>query len=123
MGIWLTAFALVFNGFATGYAWVDAPDLPAAVAHDHRGGAGAAGHHDHSGDRIAIVADSGLTYGSMLDHLKCCGRCNVNVVSLLPRAVAIPATFSFATLSFRTTQDHLVGHLVVLEPDIPKTIV
>lgn len=118
LGIGLIAFALVFNGVAAAYALNDAPGLPAVAAHEHHGGVA---HRDHAHDRVAVAADAGQTHGGMQDHLKCCGRCNF--VSLLPGSVAIPVTFSYATVSFPKAQPHLVGHIVALDPGIPKSVV
>ena len=116
-GIWLIAFALVFNGMVAAYALNDGPSLPAAATHENHG---SVAHHDRARDRVAVT-DTGQTHGAAHDHLKCCGHCNV--VSLLPGVVAIPVTFSYATPCFPAAQPHLVGHLVPLDPEIPKSAV
>ena len=120
LGIWLMALALVFNG-AAAYAWNDFPDAVTAVAQDHHDGAEAIACNVTSDDGMTTAADVGQTQGAKHDHLKCCGTCNV--VSLAPKVDVMPATFSYRAVSFRMTKHDLVGHLVALDPDIPKSIV
>lgn len=119
LGIWLVALALVVNGVA-GHAWADAPRAPAAVASDHHDGA--ASRHGHADVAAAVAADTGQSRGPVHHHLRCCGvRCNV--VPLVPGLVAIPVTLSFAAVAYPTAQPRLVGHLVALDPEIPKSAV
>lgn len=118
LGIWVIALALVVNGVA-GYAWADAPRAPAAVAYDHHD---AASRQGHANGAAAVAADAGQTHGRVHHHLRCCGvRCNV--VPLVPGVVAIPVTLSFAAVVYPTAQPRLVGHLVALDPEIPKSAV
>ena len=57
----------------------------------------------------------------MHDHLKCCVACNL--VSLVPNVAAIPVAFSYTNTAFDAAQHELVGHLVALDPGIPKPLV
>lgn len=54
-------------------------------------------------------------------HLKYCGTCTVT--SLVPDIMAVPVVFNYKSAAFQTAQNRLVGHLVLLDPDIPKSIV
>jgi hypothetical protein len=123
LGIWLIAVAFVFNGAASG-AWIGLPMAPALAVHDHHGGPATAGHDAHfdqaSHDAIGATPD----HGQAPEHdscLECCGMCNI--ANVIPDIVANPVMFSYAEVTFRTAQDDLVGHLVALDPDIPKTII
>jgi hypothetical protein len=120
LGIWLIAVAFVFNGAASG-AWIDLPMAPALAAHDHHGAMAAAGHDEHSGEVVAAVTDHGQAYDYAHNHLKCCGICYV--ANLTPDVIAVVVTFSYSDVTFRMAKHDLVGHLVALDPDIPKTIV
>jgi Protein of unknown function (DUF2946) len=119
-GIWLIAVAFVFNGAAS-YAMIDAPVAPILFAQGHHDAAASADHGAHSDEVAAAATDHGQAHDYAHNHLKCCGICNV--ASLLPDVIAVPVAFSYATVTFRTLQNDLVGHLVALDPDIPKTIV
>jgi hypothetical protein len=118
LSIWLIALTFVFNGVAL-HAWIDPPTAPALIAQDHHGAADAAGHDEHSDKVVATAADHGQDHA--YNHLKCCGVCSV--ASVLPDAAAISVPISYAAVTFRTARHDLVGHLVALDPDIPKTIV
>ena len=120
LGIWLIALTLVFNGAAM-YATNDLPEMSMAFAQGHHHDAGAAACDVHSDDLTAMAANSGPIHGHAHGHLKCCGTCNV--ASVLPSAVGMAVALSYKTASFRMAQRDLVGHLVTLDPGIPKSIV
>lgn len=95
---------------------------PVAATHDHQ-------HDQHHAK--AAVADHDYGAGAVkaastqapIDHtcLKCCGVCTA--VSSMPALSATPVIFSAALISFRTGEAHLTGHVVALDPGIPKSIV
>ncbi len=120
MSIWLIALTFVFNGVAV-HAWIDSPAAPALVAHDHHDATVSAAHDTHSDVIVAAATDHGQAHGYAHHHLKCCGICNV--ANLAPDILAVSMSFSYAAVTFRTLQQDLVGNLVALDPDIPKTIV
>ena len=120
MGIWLIALALVFNG-VTVSSWNGPSGISTAVAQDHDNGADAVACIVTSDDDLATAPDAGQTHKVRHNHLKCCWTCNV--ASLLPNVATIPVTFSYRGTIFYMAQRHLVGHLVALDPDIPKSIV
>ena len=142
--ICLLAAAFVVSGAAT-RAWIALPAAlaaqPSVVAHAaghavaenhdgapahdhtaHASHAAAAGHNaDHAaGDAVAAVADQ-ETGDHVDDCLKCCSMCNVT--SFVPGLAATPVTFSYADIAFPVKENALVGHLVALDPDIPKAVV
>ena len=124
-GTWLIALALVFNGAAM-IAWNGAPMAAGAIAQLQHAQIQPADDDamqcDANRGAAAVVArHSGQTHGPAHDHLKCCGTCTV--ASVLPAVAAIPVAFSYRGAVFHVTQPHLVGHLVALDPDIPKSIV
>lgn len=130
--IFLIAAAFVFNGAASfvfngaaSRAWIDLPVALAATAQDHHGASVAAGHDAHSGqfgaNAIAAAPDQSQDHEHVDSCLKCCNMCNV--ANVLPGFVAKPVTFSYAAVAFRMGQRNLVGHLVALDPDIPKAII
>jgi hypothetical protein len=95
---------------------------PALTAQNHDGAPAAShdAHSNHIGDDVMVaMPDHGQANGHSGE--RCCGTCNV--ASVLPDIVAIPVTFSYAAVTFRTGRHDLVGHLVALDPDIPKTFV
>lgn len=119
LGIWLIAFALVFNGVAA-YCMDDHPGPTANVQ----------GHHDklagddcdiQRGDTTPRISDCGASDHRTHNHLKCCGICNVASLISGVRGVLVP--YSYAAVSFRTVPHKLVGHLVRLDPHIPKSSV
>ncbi len=115
LGIWLIAIAVVFNGAAP---FAPAMEQAAIVqGHDHAVGNHAAGAADHGA--FAASTDHGRQHDHA--HNKCCMLCNI--ASVLPGVTAVPMTFSYATVSFRMARHNLVGHLVALDPDIPKSLV
>jgi hypothetical protein len=119
--IWLIAVVFAFNGAAS-LAWIDLPAAPALTVDSHYGAAVAVWDDAHSydvdGDVIAAVPD----HGHATQHAdKCCVTCSV--ASVVPDAAVTAITFSCAAVAFHTRQRDLVGHLVALDPDIPKTIV
>ena len=116
--VWMMALALVFNG-AAAYALDDLSGIAVVAAFDHH--AEAADVECHAGKVAVVAADACQSQHAAHDHLKCCPICNV--VSMLPALVAVAVPFSYAPVSFRTAEVGLVGHLVALDPDIPKTVV
>lgn len=119
LGIWLIALALVFNG-AEAYAWDNSPAVPSAATQDHHDMIGGVDCDVQPGDAVA-VADHPGTAHQHDNHLRCCGTCNV--ASLLPNVAVIPVTFSYRAAVFHAAHEYLVGHPVVLDPEIPKSIV
>lgn len=121
LSIWLIVLAFVFNGAAS-LAAIDLPTASALIAQNqNHDNARTAAPSDHVGNNNVMVAmlDHGQAHGH--SALKCCNICNV--ANVIPDIVAIPVTFSYATVAFRRGQHDLVGHLVALDPGIPKTIV
>jgi hypothetical protein len=125
--IWFFVAAFVFNGAAS-RAWID---LPAAL-----GSAGQiyqdisatvhtpqAGHDAHTAamdcGTAAALADDDTTHVD--DCLKCCSMCIVTTVA--PDATGSLVPVSYAAIAYPVRQGALVGHLVALDPDIPKSIV
>ena len=120
MGIWLIALALVVNGVAM-TAWSGPAKTPVAITQSHHADAGSADCNSISGAAAAVVKYSDQTHGRMHNHLKCCGTCTV--ASLVPDFIAVRAVFNYQSAAFWTAEHHLDGHLVLLDPDIPKSIV
>ncbi|MGE4167722.1 MAG: hypothetical protein AB7E67_17220 [Xanthobacteraceae bacterium] len=116
----MIALALAFNGVPS-YVPDGASGAPATIASDHHTDAFALACNVQSDDVAAIAADPCKSHHAAHDHLKCCPTCNV--VSMLPVVVAVSVPFRYAPASFRTTDFGLVGHLVTLDPDIPKSVV
>jgi hypothetical protein len=119
LSIWLIAIVFVFNGAAS-LALVELPAVPALNAHEH--------HAEHAGrtaDAAALDHDHDQDHAGNHKHndncLKCCGICNV--ANLIPDIAATPIMFTYASITFNIGQHDLVGFLVVLDPDIPKTVV
>ena len=124
LAIWLIAVAFVFNG-AGSLAWADLPAAPALAAHAYDG-AGAAARNDAHSHRIADAVisqlpDNGQTPGRVGNCAKCCATCGV--ASLVPDVTVTAVMFSDAGISFYIGQRDLVGHLVAIDPDIPKAVV
>ncbi len=116
LSIWLIAIVFVFNGAAS-LALVDLPSAPALSAHEHQGG-----HADHISDGVA--SDHDLHAGNHKHNdncMKCCGVCNI--AKLIPDIAATPFIFAYASITFSIGRHDLVGHLVALDPDIPKAVV
>ena len=133
LGIWLIALALVFNG-APSYALDGAAgmvsdmvaNMPAIAAVDHQADmdkvdAVQAECNVHPSDVAVIVTDACRSQRAAHDHLKCCPTCNV--ISVMPAIVAVSVPLSYARAFFGSGRFGLVGHLVALDPDIPKTVV
>jgi hypothetical protein len=122
LGIWLIALAFVFNGAAS-YAGIDPAESPVLTIQEQHG-TPATAHHTHAkyiGDGAVVSVDHDQTPAHSHSGVRCCGICNV--ASLLPNVAATPVTFSYAAITFHTNQHDLVGHLVALDPGIPKTVV
>jgi hypothetical protein len=120
LSIWLFALAFIFNGAAS-YTWTDPGESPALTVQEHHGVLTAVldVHAKYVSDDVVTAADQALTHGH--NALKCCGICSV--ASVLPDIVAIPVPFSYAAIMFHTARHDLAGHLVALDPGIPKTSV
>lgn len=120
IGIWLIALALVLNGAAL-TAWSGLTKAPTAIAHIHYSDTDSADCNSISEGAAAAVKHSGQAHDRMHSHLMCCGTCTV--ASLVPNIMAVPVVFNYQGAAFWTAEHHLVGHLVLLDPDIPKSIV
>ncbi len=120
LAVWMIALALVFNG-APAIAPAGVSDMPAVAASDHHADAAGVECNAYRGRVVVVAANACQSQHAAHDHLKCCPTCNV--VSMVPALVEVAVPFSYAPASFRTAEVGLVGHLVALDPDIPKTIV
>jgi len=117
----LIAAVFIFNS-AVSLAWVDLP-AELAMATDHHHGSVADDHYDaHArqvgSDLIAATPDHSET-SKHID--KCCRTCTV--AGVVGDVAMVAVTFSYAAVAFQTGRHDLVGHLVVLDPDIPKYLV
>lgn len=123
--VYLFALALLFNGGALHVLGV------AAVAHSYDV-ASAAAHranheqhqkHSHAKQNGATIAFNQVPES---DHAhngaKCCTMC-ISVGNLMPAVTATAIPFRYRLVTFKVSRQHLVGHLVPLDPDIPKTVV
>jgi hypothetical protein len=118
VGIWLMALAFVFNGAAS-HALVDLPDL---IAQDHHGALAVISHDAHFSDStVAATPDHDQIPEHKHNSRRCCDVCNL--ASVIPNVVVVPVPFSYAAVVFAAAQHFLVGHLIAIDPDIPKTIV
>ena len=127
MGIWLIVLTLVFNGVSA-YAQLDPSDAPTAMTQGlMSSGHDASSHEARTHDLdcadhlVTGPAHGGHHHGLVHNHLKCCARCSM--VSLLPGAILVPATFPSGNAVFYTAQHDLVGHAVAGDPHIPKPAV
>lgn len=118
LGIWLIALALVFNGVMAS-AEIEPSEIPVAVAQGHLAALDADDCDPHAAD-IATATHRGQHRAPLHNHLKCCARCSM--VSLLPSVIAVPVALAYGHAVFYTAQNDLVGHLVALDPHIPKPI-
>ena len=125
LGIWLIAVAVVLSGTAS-YGEIG-HDKPALTFQGHNRAAAVAKYDKYDAqseqgchDAVA-AADHDQAPAHSHDGLKCCGICNV--ANVIPAVPAIPVTFSYAVVTFYMGQHDLVGHLVALDPDIPKSLV
>lgn len=122
LGIWLIAVAVVLSG-ATSYGKIDRHE-PAVAAQGHHRAAVVAKHDaqsEQSCKDIVAAADHDQAPAHSHGGLTCCGICNV--ANVVPDVAAIPVTFSYAPVTFQMGQHDLAGHLVALDPDIPKSLV
>ena len=119
MGTWLIALAFVFNGVAM-TAWNGPAKAPAAVTQIHYADADSADCNGVPDAAAIVVTHFDRTHSRVHNHLKCCGTCTV--ASLVPDVAAVPVVFNCKSTTFRTAQNHLVGHLLFLDPDIPKFV-
>ncbi len=127
MGIWLIVLTLVFNGVSA-YAQLDPPDAPTATTQglmasgdDATIHAASAHDLDCADHLVTGAAHGGHHNGPVHNHLKCCARCSM--VSLLPGAIRVPATFASGHAVFYTVQHDLIGRTVASDPHIPKPVV
>ena len=116
LGIWFIALTLVFNGVAS-YAMDEDLGVTMAVTQLHHDDSASLDCNAHSHETMAGVTQCNSGHHDAHDHFKCCGVCNV--AGLIPRVDIIPATFSYADISFWVIPHKLVGHLVPLDPHIP----
>ncbi len=118
-GIWLLALAFVFNGAAV-TTWNGPATAAVAIAQGHFADTDSADCGGHAKDTAAVVTYSDQTHDRP-HHLRCCGTCMV--ASLVPDVAVVAVVFNVGSTAFWTAQNHLDGHLVFLDPDIPKSIV
>lgn len=125
MGIWLIVLALVFNGVSA-YAQIGpSVELTAMTQGQAASGREAAIHEavadmDCADHMAAGATHGGHHQGPLHNHLRCCARCSM--VSLLPTAILLPATFASRDAVFYTAQHDLVGLTVASDPHIPKPL-
>ncbi|MBI1202491.1 MAG: hypothetical protein GC182_08265 [Rhodopseudomonas sp.] len=124
--IWLLAVVFVVNG-AVSLASIDLPDLPAAVGHAdrdamatvrHQTQAKTGGPSQRGCDEIATAAPD---RDPVQHDDKCCPTCTMP--SMLPLATVSAVAFSSTAQGFLPANDEMVGHLVLIDPDIPKVAV
>lgn len=123
--VFLFAAAVVFNGWAS----VVLAKVPAAHS-NHVVAMG--GHAGHQGQNEAQYFAQPSNATGLFDHLpahdhangssKCCTMC-VAFDNLTPAFVATVSQFHYRAIFFKIGRQDLAGHLVALDPDIPKTIV
>ena len=122
--VWLIAIVFVFNGAAS-LAWTDLPAAPVSIVESHGGVAAAVRHeghlHDIGDEVVATASDHDQPAGHTDNCLKCCGTCSVT--NMVPDVVVSAVTFASVAVKFQAGQNNLVGHLVALDPDIPKILV
>lgn len=129
-GIWFLTAVFVFNGAAS-LATIDLPDLPPAVGHRDAAvtaeaqvylqaqvQAEAAGPSHRDCDQVMTTAPD---RDPVHHDDKCCPTCAMP--SMLALAVASAVTFSSKAKRFLHANDEMVGHLVFIDPDIPKVAV
>ena len=119
--ICIFAIALVLNGGALRAL----ADVPAAHAHHFATMSSEADHatHHHAQPDGATVAPERLpAHDHVADGAKCCSMCMV-MANVIPAFVATSTQLYYRAVIFKVGRQHLVGHLVPLDPDIPKTIV
>jgi len=110
------------------------PMLPAMAPDQHGSVAAAAdAQHDHAAHQGHGGHDSAAALADAHDHaqpkdvehdddcLKCCTMCGV--ASMTAEYLGTPLSFAYGTVRFHVGQRDLLGHPVVLDPDIPKSIV
>ena len=128
--VFFLAAAFIYGGSA-----LRASLLAPSVAQDHHASMVAApdvqqGHAAHQGhgshDSAGVTADdhdhAKLTNAEHDEPcLKCCTMCGV--ASMTADYHGTPVMFAYGTVRFRIGQRHLLGHLVALDPDIPKSFV
>jgi hypothetical protein len=115
--------SFVFSGAAWA-ACIDLPVTPASgstsfIGHDHIGGH--SGRHHPTNEENAGSSDQGpATHGHGV-AVKCCSM--APIFSLAPGLLTRAVEFPRVDVSFRFAQREMVGHIVALEPGIPKFIV
>lgn len=123
VSVFLFIVAFVFSGAAWA-ACVDLPVAPASgttvfIGHDHAGGHN--GRHLVTGEENADASDQGPATHGHGAVVKCCSM--APVFNLAPDLVVRPVAFSRPAAVFRFVQRGMIGHIVALEPGIPKSIV
>lgn len=119
IGVYLFVVTFVLSG-ATWAACIDLPAPAVAAAHSQHAAADDHSAHRHGGGgHLAAVPDQAPSH----DHgpIKCCSM--APVFSLSPNLSDSPVKFVGAALGFHYAERYLTGHIVALEPGIPKTIV
>lgn len=121
--VYLTAAFFVLNGVAL-HAYTKA--TAAQTHHSTVSGANyaAASHVHRAGDGGDVAKEFAPRQSH--DHLdpgeKCCSMCVV-FASVMPESSANSLRFAYADVAFLLIKRELAGHLVALDPDIPKAIV
>ena len=123
--IGLFAIALVVNGGASRILG----DVQAAGAHhfaakkgkaDHQGQHNT--HHHAQPDGTSVALDQSAVHDHSGGDAKCCTMCII-LDNAVPTYLAAATPFRYRAVVFTSGRQHLVGHLVALDPDIPKIIV
>jgi hypothetical protein len=123
----LFAVALVVNGGASRIL----ADVQTGSAHHFAAKKGKAGHqgqhqthhHDHAQpDGASVAFNPSPAHDHMGDDAKCCTMCII-LDNAMPGFLATASQFRYWAVVFNIGRQHLVGHLVALDPDIPKAIV
>jgi hypothetical protein len=117
VSIFIAAFVV------SGAAWaacIDLPVGPASTSSSHHH-AGMGGHGDrHIGEENTVTSDQGpVSHGHGI-VVKCCSM--APVFSLPPELAVRSIDFPRLAAAFRFVQRGMVGHIVALEPGIPKSI-
>jgi len=97
-------------------------DLAAShQGHDHHQHAVVYGDHGLGGDRNLLLANKGEPTSVSHACLKCCGACML--ISILPPSPGWTLALAVTHVSFASCSEQLRGHIVFVDPDIPKQIV
>lgn len=110
---------------ASGAAWAACIDLPIGLAstsssHHHAGLDNHGDRHHENGDENAAKSDQAPVSHSH-GLVKCCSM--APVFNLAPEFMARSIDFPRSAVAFGFVQRGMIGHIVALEPGIPKPIV